>query len=162
MKRNLSAKWKLFCFGLFVLKWFRWCLSWSTMLREVNSKHTLRYRSMSSCRISPHSSFCKQLGHLPDTENCGLCMRLECQERFPHRRLHRKPLVSDPDIHHGTSVTHVPWCILGSLTFGGGENVPGIPGACAPAILRIWQKAHSHQIGVLDKSGSKFKPMSIY
>ena len=50
---------------------------------------------------------------------------------FPHRRLQRKPLVSDPDIHHGTCVTHVPWCMSGSLTRGGGENVPGIPGACA-------------------------------
>ena len=30
----------------------------------------------------------------------------------------------------------------GSLTYGDGENVPGIPGACAPAILRIWQEAH--------------------
>ena len=44
--------------------------------------------------------------------------------------------VSDPDTHHGTCVTHVPWCIPGSLTSGflwsrGGENVPGIPGACA-------------------------------
>ena len=28
-------------------------------------------------------------------------------------------------------VTHVPWCMSGSLTRGGGENVPGIPGACA-------------------------------
>ena len=28
-------------------------------------------------------------------------------------------------------MTHVPWCMLGSLTLGGGENVPGIPGACA-------------------------------
>ena len=24
-----------------------------------------------------------------------------------------------------------------------GEIVPGIPGACAPAILRIWQEAHA-------------------
>ena len=24
--------------------------------------------------------------------------------------------VSDPDMHHGTCVTHVPWCMLGSLT----------------------------------------------
>ena len=30
----------------------------------------------------------------------------------------------------------------GSLTCGDGENVRGIPGACAPAILRIWQEAH--------------------
>ena len=61
---------------------------------------------------------------------------------FPTRRLQRKPLVNDPDMHHGTCVTHVPWCMSGSLTCGGGENVPGIPGACAPAILRIWQEAH--------------------
>ena len=27
---------------------------------------------------------------------------------FPHRRLQRKPLVSDPGMHHGTCVTHVP------------------------------------------------------
>ena len=61
---------------------------------------------------------------------------------FPIRRFRRKPLVSDPGMHHGTSVTHVPWCMSGSLTCGDGENVPGIPGACAPAILRIWQEAH--------------------
>ena len=61
---------------------------------------------------------------------------------FPRRRLQRKPLVSDPGMHHGTCVTHVPWCMSGSLTRGGRENVPGIPDACAPAILRICQEAH--------------------
>ena len=30
----------------------------------------------------------------------------------------------------------------GSITHGGGENVPGIPGHAQPAILRIWQEAH--------------------
>ena len=39
-------------------------------------------------------------------------------------------LISDPDIHHGTCVTHVPWCMPGLQTSGGGENVPYIPGAC--------------------------------
>ena len=44
--------------------------------------------------------------------------------------------VSNPDMHHGTCVTHVPRCKPGSLTSSflwsrGGENVPGIPGACA-------------------------------
>ena len=37
------------------------------------------------------------------------------------------PRVSDPDIHHGTCVTHVPWCMPGSLTSG---PRPGIPGTC--------------------------------
>ena len=65
---------------------------------------------------------------------------------FPRRRFQRKPLVSDPGMHHGTCVTHVPWCMSGSLTCGDGENVPGIPRACAPAILRIWQEAHGATI----------------
>ena len=44
--------------------------------------------------------------------------------------------VSDPDMHHGTCLTHVPWSMSGSLTSGFfwsqvGENVPGTPGACA-------------------------------
>ena len=50
---------------------------------------------------------------------------------FPHRRFRRKPLVSDPGMHHGTCLTHVPWCMSESLIRDGGENVPGIPGACA-------------------------------
>ena len=45
--------------------------------------------------------------------------------------LQRKPLVSEPGMHHGTCVTHVPWCTSRLLARGGGENVPGIPGACA-------------------------------
>ena len=52
-------------------------------------------------------------------------------ERFSRHRLQRKPLVSDPGMHHGTCFTHVPWCMSGSPTRGGGENVPGIPGSDA-------------------------------
>ena len=44
---------------------------------------------------------------------CGLRMNRKCRERFP-----RPPRVSDPDMHHGTCVTHVPWCMSGSLTSG--------------------------------------------
>ena len=29
-----------------------------------------------------------------------------------------RPRVSDPDMHHGTCVTHVPWCMPGLLTSG--------------------------------------------
>ena len=52
-------------------------------------------------------------------------MRRECREPFPRHRIQRKPPVSDPDMHHGTCIAHVPWCMPGSLTRGGGENVPG-------------------------------------
>ena len=53
-------------------------------------------------------------------------MRRECRECFPCHRL-----INDPGMDHGTCDTHVPWCMSGSLTHGGGENVPGIPGSCA-------------------------------
>ena len=71
------------------------------------------------------------MGLLPDTYKCGLRMRRECRERFPRHRLQRNPLVCYPGMHHGTCVTHVPWCMSASPTRGGGENVPSIPGACA-------------------------------
>ena len=46
------------------------------------------------------------------------------------------PWVSDPNMHHGTCVAHVLWCMPGSQTTGflwsqWRGNVPGIPGACA-------------------------------
>ena len=70
-------------------------------------------------------------GPLTRQINWGLRMRRECRERFPQHRSQRKPLISDPSMYHGTCVTHVPWCMSGPLTRGGGKNVPGIPGACA-------------------------------
>ena len=40
-------------------------------------------------------------------------MRREWRERFPP-----PPRFSVPDMHHGTCVTQVPWCMPGSLTSG--------------------------------------------
>ena len=67
----------------------------------------------------------------------------------PHRRLQRKLLVSDPGMPHGTCVTHVPWCMSGSLTRGGGENVPG---ACATRNITYlakgpWNISAEHPMG---------------
>ena len=68
---------------------------------------------------------------LPFTQNYRFRMRREGMERFPRLRFQKKPRISDPGMHHGTCDTHVPWCMSGSLIRGGGENVSGIPGACA-------------------------------
>ena len=73
---------------------------------------------------------CIYNGPLARYTNCGLCMHQDCRESFPRQWLQRQPLVSDPGMHRGASVTHVPWCMLASLTRGGGENVSGIPGTC--------------------------------
>ena len=58
-------------------------------------------------------------------------MRRECRERCPRHWRQRQLPVSDQGMHHGTCVTHVSWCMSGSLTRGVGENVPCIPCACA-------------------------------
>ena len=50
---------------------------------------------------------------------------------FSRHWFERKPLVGDSGMNHGTCVMRVPWCMSGSLTRGGGENVPGVHGACA-------------------------------
>ena len=69
--------------------------------------------------------------------SCQICKIAGCActgnagNVFPRQRFQRKPLIGDPGMHYGTCVTHVPWCMLGSLNRGGGENVPGIPAACA-------------------------------
>ena len=56
-----------------------------------------------------------------------------------------QPRVSDPDMHHGTCVTHVPWCMPGSLTSSflwSRWRGKTFPAHAQPAILRIWQEAH--------------------
>ena len=72
-------------------------------------------------------------GPLTKYAKLRLCMRWECRERFTRHRLQRKPLGSDPGMHHGTCITHVPWCMSGSLTRGSRENVPGILGVRGPS-----------------------------
>ena len=87
------------------------------------------------CQVGPWASY--QIRKIAGCACAG-----NARNVFPRRRFQRKLLVSDPGMHHGTCVTHVPWCMSGSLACGDGENVPGIPRACAPASLRIWQEAH--------------------
>ena len=67
----------------------------------------------------------------------------ECRERFSCHRLQRKLLVSDPAMHHGTCVTHVPWCMSGLLTCGGWETFPAFLAHVQPAILCICQGAYA-------------------
>ena len=107
--------------------------------------------------MSCHWLICVTAGLLPDTQNCGLRMHRECRQDFPRHRLQRKPLVSDPGIHPATCVTHVPWWMPGSLIRSGRENVPGIPGACAPTLLRIWQKVNPKRLYTV-----RFIPITIH
>ena len=87
--------------------------------------HSQWHGSLWPCYPRSHGISRFGMDLLPDTQNYGLHMRRECRERFPrHRRL------AIP-----TCVTHVPWCMLGSLTSGflwsqWWRKVPGITGTC--------------------------------
>ena len=82
--------------------------------------------------ILVHSSFEMSLnGPLATYANLRFAHAPGMPGTFPRHQLKRKLLVSDPGMHHGTCVTHVPRCMSRSLTCGGGENVPDIPGSCA-------------------------------
>ena len=74
--------------------------------------------------------------HLHKIAGCA-CTR-NAGERFSTPRLQRKLLTSDPGMHYAC-VMHVPWCMLGSLTCGGGVTFPA---HAEPAILCIWEEAH--------------------
>ena len=108
----------------------------SALLHTDWPKH---YRFLSYDRNHTQSFHCVNLvlhvfmGLLPDTKYYGLHMH---RERFPCNRIQRKLLASDPSIHHGRCVTHVPWCMSGSLTRD------GIPGACATRnfLCLAWSK----------------------
>ena len=82
-------------------------------------------------------------------------MRQECWELSPRHRLQRNPLVNDPAMHRGTCVTHIPWYMSGSLTLGCGENIHGIPGACATRNFTYLARGPLHQMsGILYRTSS--------
>ena len=84
------------------------------------------YREFTVCVITPQPWVSYQIHKI-----AGCACTGKAGNVFPATDPKRKPLDSDPGMHHGTCVTHVPWCMLGSLSRVRSENVPGIPGACA-------------------------------
>ena len=58
-------------------------------------------------------------------------MHRECRERFPYHRIKMKPLVSDPACITARASRTCRGECRDRLIRNVGENVPGIPGACA-------------------------------
>ena len=116
--------------GLLCHRWapatrFHLCVRWQICLWKFYlsfnvSIHALSiFSSCQHCHYGPLTRYTKlRVAHGPGILGTG----------SPSQR------VSDPDMHQGTCVSHVPWCMLGSLTssfvWHCGENNPGIPGAC--------------------------------
>ena len=108
------------------------CIAFSTRWRIFQINQANKSLMMSGFFVSPWTSY--QIRKIAGCACAG-----NARNVFPRRWFQWKPLVSDPGMHHGTCVTHVPWWMSGSLTRGDGENIPG---ACAPAIMHIWQEAY--------------------
>ena len=91
---------------------------------------SLSYGCSCRCHVS--------VGLLPDTQHCG------CACAGNGGNVSPSPQINDPDMHHGTCVTHVRWCMPGSLTGDflwnrrRGKTFPAFPAHEQPAILRIW------------------------
>ena len=90
------------------------------LYETIASEDPMMISSLSSC-----------MGLLPDTQNCGVCMRRECRVHFPRlrglailTRITTRALRTCRDACRDRQIAV-------SFKVGGGENVPGIPGACA-------------------------------
>ena len=76
------------------------CMSWRIVFMSVHVKYGINFPT---CGHGPLARYVKlRVAHAP-----GMPVTFS-----------PPPRVSDPDIHHGTCVTHVPWCMPGSLTSG--------------------------------------------
>ena len=107
-------------------------------------RQVLPHRNVSDAVCSHPHRVDPMYGHLTRYTKLRVAHASGIPGTSPRHRFHRKPLVSDPDMHHGTCATHVPWCMSGSLTRDGGENVPGIPGACATRNLTYLARGPWH------------------
>ena len=71
---------------------------------------TFYYDHCGIVQVSIHT-YSSSMGLLTDTQGCRLSMRRSYRERFPRHRGLAIPTCM-------TCVTHVPWCMPGSLTSG--------------------------------------------
>ena len=106
----------------------------TAVMQEI-AYHIVRAVTTTDCITAPWDSYqIRKIAGLAYVENAG--------------NISPPPLVSDPSMHHGTCVTHVPWRMSGSLTCHDGKEVHSIPGACATNSLRICQEVYDSRIGV--------------
>ena len=81
------------------MSWFIFHWNWFLWLRSTGIQHW--FRQYVKLRIA-HAQGIPETFSLPQTL--------------------KRPLISNPSMHYGTCVSHVPWCMSGSLNRGGGET----------------------------------------
>ena len=104
---------------------------WAYNSKFVKFPFALRWKLGSFHTSILQITICRLHGPLDRYVNLRVVHAPGMPGTFPRHRLLWKPPVSDPGMHHGMCATHVPWCMSRSLSRDGGENAPGIPGACA-------------------------------
>ena len=86
-------------------------------------RHHVWARILSACAISMSKQFSKQNSIAIDFQQPYGPLARYAKLRVAHApgmpgTFSPPPRISDSDMHHGTCVTHVPWCMPGSLTCG--------------------------------------------
>ena len=138
---TVCTNWKLSCwtFGSVEITTFLCC---SNGKYRINFKHNTQRAFCLVSIVSTWSRFASYNGTA--WASCQIRKIAGAHARGMPGTFSPSPQVSDPDMHHGTCVTPVPWCMPGSLTSGflwkrqRGKTFPAFPAHAEPAILRIW------------------------
>ena len=113
-------------------QWPQWCLVMCIQLIHVSwhaMKHTIQFIDKKyiimvvTKQFVTHFTYRKWMLHIFITVVSHGPLVRYVKLRVAHAlgmpgTLTPPPRFSDPDLHHGTCVTHVPWCMPGSLTNG--------------------------------------------
>ena len=98
---------------LFVFKVACSGLAWCGISRKICTRFSFALFAVvvssgpsDSCGVFNNIRHVCFMALIPDTQNCELCIRWECRERFPRHRLQRKTLVIDSGMHHGKHSRH--------------------------------------------------------
>ena len=110
---KLSFLWGHLYLHLLVVA-FQYCASWKQHFKPV--------RVLVKCLMHPkmhrlyNVSLLWDIEHFYQLASCQIRKTVRAHAPGIPGTFSPPARVSDPDMHHGTCVTHVPWCMPGSLT----------------------------------------------
>ena len=103
-----------------------WAVHWKSMSLPEISRMTWQPCSTVSADVPYHASALAWTSY-QIRKIVGCACAGNAGNVFPCCRLQRKLLVSDPGMHHGTCITHVPWCMWDRLPAVAGKTFPAFP-----------------------------------
>ena len=99
---------------------------WGFRRHRYYSRSKMFWQNCATCTVIRANRMMPAWDSYPIGKIAGCACAGNAGNIFPAHRLQRKSLVSHSGMHHGTCVTHVPWCMSVSLTRSGGETIPGV------------------------------------